>query len=81
MRLVQGYADQLPKMKADRSLRAITELGVGFGTLKQRDEIVREWRELAGIRGRRLSTVGEVALAAASIGFQVVRDIPPGKKN
>lgn len=81
MTLVQGYSDHLPKLKAERSLRAITELGVGFGTLKQRDEIVREWRDDAGIRGRRLSSVGEVAAAAAAIGFQVVRDIPPGKAN
>lgn len=81
MRLLEGFSENLGKMKAERSLRAITELGVGMGTLKQREEIVREWRQDAGIRGRRISSVGEVAAFAGAVGFQVVRDIPPRKAN
>lgn len=76
MTLLEGFATHLGPLRAEASLRAANEIGVGSGTLKQRDDILRDWREAAGIRGRRLSSVGEVAAMAASIGFQVVRDIP-----
>lgn len=75
MRILEGFANQLGKLRAEASLRHVNEIGVGSGTLKQRDEILREWRRDAG-RGRRLTSVGEIAAAAAAIGFQVVRDIP-----
>lgn len=76
MRILEGFATELSKLRAERSLRHANEIGVGAATLKQREEIVREWRAEAGAGARRLTSVGEAASIAASMGFQVVRDIP-----
>ena len=72
--VIEAYAAELPKLEAHESLRRMTEIAVGTGSVKPEESrrIVRSWEGQADREPPR-RTFADLR-AAADMGIEVVKD-------
>jgi len=76
--LLMAFVREMPRLRAQESLRRVTEFAVGSGAMEKRDRerVVREWQAEAGGGAaparRQTLTQGLGSLAALGIPVRVV---------
>jgi putative NADH-flavin reductase len=73
--LLQAYVRELPKLEARDSLRRVTEIALGTGSLKADEQrrVLTEWELAAGYEPERRSQA-QMLLQLQAMGLEVVND-------